>query len=135
MATFRDKKEPTLVTDGQFFVRYIGNIYFTTALNKTFQFTINQASITLTANTSKTMSGGSKHFTGYTPFMFDEFYDCAGCYITEAQLEWDVKDLDGAEIDRVEKMEHIKNFKMKLDTSNTDFAVPVWRIDFDYGNY
>lgn len=134
MAIFKDEKKTVLVDDGQFYVRGNGSIFFTTTLNKMFEFPVSRVSITLTANTQRPETGHSKHFTGYTSTMYDDFYEIAGCWIDKAHFEWYVHTLkDDGTIERTEEMKYIHNFKMKLDI-NYDGA-PVWRIDFDYGNY
>lgn len=133
MSVFTDEKEASVVTEGNFYVRDMGDIAFKQG-DKIFQFPINRVSITLTSNTKKIAAGHSKHFTAYTHVMFDEFYESAGCYIDTAYLEWCVKNLEGGgDIWRTEEIKYISNFKMELDFHSGE--IPVWRIDFDYGNY
>lgn len=133
MAIFTDKKDPVLVDEGKFHVSCNGSLYVTTSFNEVFEFHVNKVSITLTVNPE---NGGRhpKHFTGYTSVMYDKFYEYSGCgYIEEANFEWYVRTLkDEGTVDRTERMEYIKNFKMKMDINCGE--VPVWRIDFDYGN-
>lgn len=132
MSILEDKKEASLVTKGQFYVRYMGNLYLETR-NKIFEFPIGKVSITLKSNDGMTDTTKHKHFTAYTSVMFDEFYEKLS-YIDKAYLEWCIKNLEGSEdIERTEEIKYISNFKMKLDFDVGN--VPIWRIDFDYSSY
>lgn len=133
MSIFTDKKEASLVTEGEFYVRSMGSVYFETR-NKIFEFPINKVSITLKSNNGVADTTKRKHFTAYTHVMFNEFYDWCS-YIDKAYLEWFIKDLAGSgDIERTEEIKYISDFKMQLEV-NSGEEIPVWRIDFDYSSY